>query len=157
MLEMFLYNWQIRNDWFEWCLELSFEELTKKRIGGMGSILHNLYHVIDCEQLWINQMNGTTVIESNIDLITNLEDVINFSNETKQNTYDFIQKWISNQDNQVLKITNKKGITYSFSYDKILHHIISHETHHIGQLSIWSREIGIKPVSSDILFREPNY
>ncbi|WP_269432442.1 DinB family protein [Bacillus sp. FJAT-22090] len=95
---MFLYNWQIRNDWFEWCLELSFEELTKKRIGGMGSILHNLYHVIDCEQLWINQMNGTPVIESNIDLITNLEEVINFSNETKQNTYNFIQKWISNQD-----------------------------------------------------------
>ncbi|MDF2066445.1 DinB family protein [Bacillus sp. Cr_A10] len=154
---MFLYNWQIRNDWFEWCLDLSFEELTKKRIGGMGSILHNLYHVIDCEQLWINQMSGTPVIESNIDLITNLEEVINFSNETKQNTYNFIQKWISNQDNQVLKITSKKGITYSFSYDKILQHIISHETHHIGQLSIWSREIGIKPVSSDILFREPNY
>lgn len=157
MLEMFLYNWQIRNDWFEWCLDLSFEELTKKRIGGMGSILHNLYHVIDCEQLWINQMNSTPVIESNIDLITNLEDVINFSNETKQNTYDFIQRWISIQDNQVLKITNKKGITYTFSYEKILLHIISHETHHIGQLSIWSREIGIKPVSSDILFREPNY
>lgn len=157
MLEMFLYNWQIRNDWFEWCLDLSFEELTKKRIGGMGSILHNLYHVIDCEQLWINQMNSTPVIESNIDLITNLEDVINFSNESKQNTYDFIQRWISIQDNQVLKITNKKGITYTFSYEKILLHIISHETHHIGQLSIWSREIGIKPVSSDILFREPNY
>ncbi len=30
------------------------EELTKKRMGGMGSIPHNLYHVIDCEQIWIN-------------------------------------------------------------------------------------------------------
>ena len=66
MLEMFLYNWQIRNDWFEWCLELSFEELTKKRIGGMGSILHNLYHVIDCEQLWINQMNEPATVQFTI-------------------------------------------------------------------------------------------
>lgn len=54
MVDMFLYNWQIREEWFDWCETLSNEELVKKRIGGMGSILHNLYHVIDCEQIWIN-------------------------------------------------------------------------------------------------------
>ena len=50
-MDSFLYNWQIREEWFEWCETISLEELTKKRIGGMQSILHNLFHVIDCEQI----------------------------------------------------------------------------------------------------------
>ncbi|MFS0559452.1 DinB family protein [Terribacillus sp. 179-K 1B1 HS] len=41
----------MRKDWFDWCKTISYEELTKKRD---GSILHNLFHVIDCEQIWIN-------------------------------------------------------------------------------------------------------
>lgn len=56
MLDMFLYNWQVREDWFKWCKSLSLEELQAERIGGMGSILKNLIHVIDCELLWINYM-----------------------------------------------------------------------------------------------------
>ncbi|PLR86418.1 hypothetical protein CVD25_07745 [Bacillus canaveralius] len=34
----------------------------------------------------------------------------------------------------------------SFPYKKVIQHVITHEIHHIGQLSIWSRELGIKPV-----------
>ena len=36
MLDMFLYNWQVREDWFNWSRNIPIEELTKKRIGGMG-------------------------------------------------------------------------------------------------------------------------
>lgn len=30
MLDMFLYNWQIREDWFDFCKNISEEDLTKK-------------------------------------------------------------------------------------------------------------------------------
>lgn len=36
MLNMFSYNWQVRDDWFDWSQQISIEELTKKRTGGMG-------------------------------------------------------------------------------------------------------------------------
>ncbi|MBL5766415.1 hypothetical protein B5V88_11960 [Heyndrickxia sporothermodurans] len=36
---------------------------------------------------------------------------------------------------------------------KIIRHLISHEIHHIGQLSIWSRELELKPVNSDLIIR----
>jgi uncharacterized damage-inducible protein DinB len=48
---MSLYNWQVREDWFKWCETLPIEELQKERVGGIGSMLRNLFHVIDCEQL----------------------------------------------------------------------------------------------------------
>ena len=154
MLDMFLYNWQVRDEWFNWCERLPKEELIKKRTGGMGSILHNLYHVIDCEQIWINQMNGSNVIVKDITLVNTLEHVINFSNETKQLTKDFLESWTLEKEQTIFNITNKKGRTFTFTYGKIMRHIISHEIHHMGQLSVWSRDLNLKPISSDLLFRD---
>lgn len=154
MLDMFSYNWQVREDWFNWSLNISIDELTKKRTGGMGSILHNLFHVIDCEQIWINQMNGTPVIIKNRNDIANLNEVIEFSNSTKLTTQRFIQSWTPELERKELEIKRRNGGTSNFTYEKIIRHIISHEIHHIGQLSVWSRELEIKPVSSDLLFRE---
>lgn len=31
--------------------------------------------------------------------------------------------------------------------------MITHEVHHIGQLSIWARELQLKPISSDLIIR----
>ncbi|KAA0965231.1 hypothetical protein FQ087_02655 [Sporosarcina sp. ANT_H38] len=154
MLDMFSYNWQVREDWFNWSQNISIEELSKKRTGGMGSILHNLFHVIDCEQIWINQMNGTPVIIKDRNDIATLNDVLAFSNSTKLTTQRFIQSWTSEMERKVLEMKRRNGGTSSFTYEKIIRHIISHEIHHIGQLSVWSRELEIKPVSSDLLFRE---
>jgi len=154
MIDMFLYNWQIREEWFEWCETLSEEELVKKRTGGMGSILHNLYHVIDCEQIWINQMQGTPVIVNDIKNITTLNDVKTFSDLTKPVTLNFIKSYNMEGREKVLILKRKDGSTNSLSYDKVLGHIFTHEIHHIGQLSVWSRDIGLKPVSSDLVFRE---
>jgi uncharacterized damage-inducible protein DinB len=154
LIDMFLYNWQIREEWFSWCETISNEELTKKRIGGMGSILHNLFHVIDCEQIWVNQMQGTSVIIKDINKISTLDDVKTFSNLTKPVTQRFIKTYISEDKDKILVVKSKNGTTSSLSYNKVISHIISHEIHHIGQLSVWSREIGIKPVSSDLIFRD---
>ena len=153
MLNMFSYNWQVRDDWFDWSQQISIEELTQKRTGGMGSILHNLFHVIDCEQIWVNQMNGTPVIVKDINDISTLHEVIEFSNSTKLTTQGFIQSWTPDCEEKIFEMKRRNGETSRFTYGKIMRHIISHEIHHIGQLSVWSRELDIKPVSSDLLFR----
>lgn len=155
LIDMFQYNWQIREDWFKWCETIPNEELTKKRIGGMGSILHNLFHIIDCEQIWVNQMLGTPVINRDIHKITNLNEVKAFSNVTKPVTKSFIDSYTSQGEERTLVVKRKNGTSILFSYDKVIKHIFSHEIHHIGQISVWSREIGVKPVSSDLIFRDP--
>ncbi|SDN65382.1 Uncharacterized damage-inducible protein DinB (forms a four-helix bundle) [Bacillus sp. OK048] len=120
----------------------------------MGSIIHNLFHVIDCEQLWVNQMQGTPVIIKDIQEVTTLDDVKTFSNLTRPVTQNFIESYTSQAKDKVLEIRRNNGSIHLLSYDKVLHHIFIHEIHHIGQLSVWAREIGVKPISSDIIFRE---
>jgi uncharacterized damage-inducible protein DinB len=151
---LFSYNWQVRDKWFEWCRTVPNEELTKERTGGMGCILHNLLHVINCELIWISQMNGTRVSKKDFNQSTSLEEVIMFSNETKTTTKQFLKTVEDDLNEKFLSITTRKGVTYDFPYNKVLLHIITHEVHHIGQLSVWSREIDKKPVLSDLIFRE---
>ncbi|MBT2627223.1 hypothetical protein J7I81_18015 [Bacillus sp. ISL-32] len=40
-----------------------------------------------------------------------------------------------------------------FSIADILRHVMTHEIDHIGQLSVWARELGIPPVSANFFSR----
>ncbi|MES1043463.1 damage-inducible protein DinB [Heyndrickxia oleronia] len=154
MIDLFYYNWQVRDDWFQWCENISHEELTFMRNGGMGSFLKTLFHVIDCEQLWTHQMQGTSVLKKEFNSFSTLEEVSEFSQSTRMITKNFLMNWNKEQEDKLLYITRKDGSVLSFPYGKVIRHLISHEIHHIGQLSIWSRELGLKPVNSDLIIRE---
>ena len=58
MYTLLQYNWQVRDDWFKWCEQLSAEELLRKRVGGVGSILATLFHIVDVEYSWISAIQG---------------------------------------------------------------------------------------------------
>lgn len=155
MLEyLFRYNWQIRDEWIKWSEEIPYEELIKKRTGGMRSFLHTLFHVIDCEQLWINQMLEKPVIEKDIKTIKSLEEVKLYATLTSKNTCLFLDEYKKDLNDKLLIIDKVNGDKLTFPYQKVLYHIITHEVHHIGQLSIWARDLGIAPVNSDLLIRD---
>ncbi|PER29890.1 hypothetical protein CN931_22460 [Bacillus sp. AFS054943] len=44
--------------------------------------------------------------------------------------------------------TNKE-----YRYGEVLRHVIVHEIHHIGQLSIWAKELNLQPVSANLIGR----
>lgn len=58
MIKFFTYNWQVRDEWFDWCNQLTIEELLKDRRGGVGNILYTLFHIIDVEYSWIRGIQG---------------------------------------------------------------------------------------------------
>ncbi|MCY8368609.1 DinB family protein, partial [Bacillus spizizenii] len=47
MIKFFEYNWQVRDQWFTWCNQLTTEELLKNHLGGVGNILYTLFHISD--------------------------------------------------------------------------------------------------------------
>ncbi|MGG1630791.1 DinB family protein [Rossellomorea sp. NRS-1567] len=153
MVELFSYNWQLREEWFDWCREIDQYELTKERTGGMGSILKNLFHVVDCEQIWMNQLQGKPVAKKDFHTISTLDEVIEFSETTRQQTESLLSLWTSAYGKKEFNMTSRSGRTYNFTYKKVMQHVVTHEIHHIGQLSVWAREVGKKPVSSDFIFR----
>ncbi|MBN8191263.1 hypothetical protein JI667_03795 [Bacillus sp. NTK074B] len=76
-----------------------------------------------------------------------------FSENTRQQSEQFLSLWTPAYDKKEFNMSTKSGRTYSLTFKKVLQHVVTHEIHHIGQLSVWAREIGKKPVSSDFIFR----
>lgn len=150
MQTLFEYNWEVRDDWLEWCRKLPAAELEKERTGGVGSILKTMFHIIDVEISWIYAILGKEEFEPDYKDYHELEKIIEFSQSYREEMREAVRLILQDADAHVYiswwKQTFAKGV--------ILRHVIAHEIHHIGQLSVWAREIGEEPVSATLLNRK---
>jgi len=153
MLKLFEYNWQVRKDWFDWCDSVTEEELLKKRTGGLGGILYTLYHIVDVEYAWISGLQGKIPRMPTFGDCASVQKLQDFSARSHAEIAPFIYAWSSEMENQMLSDQNDDGEWESFKYGEIMRHVIAHEIHHIGQLSVWSREIGKQPVTANLIRR----
>lgn len=42
----------------------------------------------------------------------------------------------------------------TYSRSGLLHHMVAHEIHNVGQLSVWARELELSPVSANFIGRD---
>lgn len=150
MQNLFLYNWQIRHEWLNWCESISGDELLKQRTGGIGNILHTLVHIIDVEYSWIRGLKGFPDMEIPFEKYKSVQQVKELNNSLHEEVRLYISNWIEEMDHEKIKIVWSDDL---YTKGEIMRHIIAHEIHHIGQLSIWARELGKKPVSANFIGR----
>ncbi|MCF6409818.1 DinB family protein [Pseudalkalibacillus salsuginis] len=154
MLKLFEYNWQVRDDWFTWCETVPEEELLIKRIGGVGSILYTLFHIVDVEYSWICGLQGKPEPqEPPFKAYASLSKVRDLLTQYHREVESFVKSWTDEMEGLKLTETDSNGIAYTFRYGEIMRHVIAHEIHHIGQLSVWSREIGREPITTNLINR----
>lgn len=148
MLTLFRYNWLVRDEWFALCEQISLEELLRERVGGVGSILSTLLHVIDVENSWIRSIEGKPDIQVRIEDYGTLQQVKQLSDRWRHDMETFLLSWASDREHVVVPSTDGR-----YAEGEILRHVVAHEIHHMGQLSIWARELGLKPVSANVIDR----
>ncbi|MCM3745073.1 DinB family protein [Sporosarcina luteola] len=153
MKTFFAYNWQVREDWYHWCEEVEEAELLRKRTGGVGSILETLFHIIDVEWSWIRMLQGKPDLQENFEEFRSLAKVRELDARFKPEVEAFVGDWEESMELNLLQDTMSDGRIEKDAWGEIMRHIIAHEIHHIGQLSVWAREIGKKPVSANVIGR----
>lgn len=152
MFTLFRYNWQIRDEWFDWCEQLPFDELIRTRVGGIGGILHTLFHVVDAEGSWIGALASQPDPKPKFEDYMSADKLRNLSHEFRSQVQPFLADWTSELENKTISVDWNPGEVYT--YGEVARHVIAHEIHHIGQLSVWSREIGLQPVSANLIGRK---
>lgn len=150
LINFFKYNWQVRDEWFEWCNQLSNEELIKDRTGGVGSILYTLFHIIDVEYSWIRGIRGKEDVVFQFANYNTLEKVKSLSHKLRYEIAEFIKNDLGELKGKLVSVSWDEE---KYTADEIIHHIITHEIHHIGQLSIWARKLELRPVSANFIGR----
>ncbi|CDQ41276.1 DinB family protein [Virgibacillus salexigens] len=154
MKKLFEYNWQVRKEWLTWCESLSEQELLKRRVGGIGNILHTLLHIVDVEYSWVALLQGKPEpIEPSLLDYASLDKVKQLSDHYHPEVNHFVENWTSDLEWVLLEDVNAKGEQEIFYYGEVMRHVIAHEIHHIGQLSVWSREIERKPITANFIRR----
>jgi uncharacterized damage-inducible protein DinB len=148
---LFTYNWMVREDWYKWCEDVPLEELLKVRTGGVGGILHTLFHNIDVEWSWIRVLKGKPDFQESFDEYQSLEKVKELDKLFKKEVEEFVGTWESEFENKLLQETRQDGSIETLTWGEVMRHTIAHEIHHVGQLSVWSREIGKQPVSANLI------
>ncbi len=132
MKRLFEYNWLVREEWFDWCEELSEEELRRERTGGQRSFLKTLIHIVDVEHAWIRGLMGDPEHHYDVEAYQSLADVRQLSAEAAAQIRPFVLDWRDELEEKRMNI---------FTYGDVMRHVIAHEIHHIGQLSVWAREL----------------
>ncbi|WP_255502450.1 DinB family protein [Lysinibacillus sp. SGAir0095] len=153
MKTFFQYNWMVREEWYKWCEELPEEELLRKRTGGVGSILQTLFHIVDVEWSWIREIQGKPALEEDFEKYSSLDRVRFLDAQFKSEVESFVNSWDDGLENRLHTDTSQDGTVTTDTWGEVVRHIIAHEIHHIGQLSVWSRELGKKPISANLIGR----
>ncbi|MCM3749917.1 DinB family protein [Paenibacillus pasadenensis] len=154
MQKLFQYNWQVRQDWFDWCRSVPEEELLKKRTGGVGAILPTLFHIVDVEYNWLCELDGRTdFFNDSYEGYATLQKVEALSERLHESVQAFVSSWSDELESKILQTTDSNGEAETFLYGEVMRHVIAHEIHHIGQLSVWSRELDQKPVTANLIRR----
>ncbi|MEC4587948.1 DinB family protein [Bacillus safensis] len=151
MNKFFEYNWQVRDEWVNWCNQLTTEELLQDRIGGVGSILYTLFHIIDVEYSWIRGIQGKEDVVLDFDDYKTLTKVKTLSMTLRHEIVEFLKSHLDEKQDRMVTVPWDED---EYTKNEILHHIIAHEIHHIGQLSVWAREKQLTPVSANFIGRK---
>ncbi|AOZ91052.1 DinB family protein [Paenibacillus crassostreae] len=153
MQSMFRYNWMVREEWLRWCEDVPLEDLLCKRTGGVGGILHTLFHIIDVEWSWIRVLQGQSDFQENFADYQSIERVRMLQSTFRQEVEEFVNSWDGSLENQLFIDHLPDGTIVTDRWGEVVRHIIAHEIHHIGQLSIFAREIEKVPVSANFIGR----
>lgn len=140
----------VRDEWFELCKQISSEELLRNRIGGVGSILYTLFHIVDVENSWIRGIQGKPDIQVQFDNYKSIQQVRELSDSWRTEIQLFLETWKNDFEHEIVIVSWTEG---RYTKGEILRHVIAHEIHHMGQLSIWVRDLGLQPVSANVIGR----
>lgn len=150
---LFRYNWMVREDWYRWCEDVDEEDLLAERIGGVGGILHTLFHIIDVEWSWLQILQGKPDFQENFKDYQSLQKIRELDAKFRIEVEQFVHEWDESMENRLFQETMPDGRVDTDTWGEVMRHVIAHEIHHIGQLSIWARELGKKPVSANLIGR----
>ncbi|WP_042202625.1 DinB family protein [Paenibacillus camerounensis] len=153
MQTLFRYNWMVREEWYKWCETLSEEALLQPRTGGAGGILKTLFHIADVEWSWIMAMQGKPDFEEDFAEYSTLGKVKELDARFRPEVEAFVLGWHEGLERNVYVDKRYEGAHVTDAWGEIMRHIIAHEIHHTGQLSVWARELGDKPVSANVIGR----
>lgn len=115
-----------------------------------------LFHVVDVEWSWIRVLQGKQDFEEGFEKYNTLEKIIQLDEQFRPEVEEFVRSWNDSMETRLFYDHRPDGTVLVYAWGEVMRHTIAHHIHHIGQLSVWAREVGKQPVSANMIRKNLN-
>ena len=141
------------------CAELSDEQFTRDLGNSFRSVRDTLFHICGAEWIWLERWHGRSpaAIPSAADY-PNLDTVRRRWAEVERDMLDYVAALTPEDLQRVMHFKTLAGAPHSQPLWQCLQHVANHSTYHRGQITTMLRQLGAKPVGTDMIgfYRERN-
>ena len=137
----------------EACAPLSAEQFTRQNGSSFPSVRDTLAHICGAEWIWLERWNGR-VPTGGIPAATDYPDFETLKRrwtEVESDLLGYIASLGPADINRVVQFTTLAGTPFSQQLGHCLQHLANHGTYHRGQVTTMLRQLGAKPVSTDLI------
>jgi uncharacterized damage-inducible protein DinB len=134
------------------CASLTSEQFTRNLGSSFGSVRDTLAHLYGAEWVWNERIQGRspTALVSGT-MFPDLNSVRARLEEMDRYYIDFVSR-LSQQDlDRVIHYKGLTGDAFSNPLWQTLHQLTNHASYHRGQAVTLLRQLGVKPVSTDLI------
>ncbi|HTU35009.1 MAG TPA: DinB family protein [Candidatus Acidoferrum sp.] len=134
------------------CAALTAEQFTRDMVSSFRSVRDTLAHIYGAEWLWLERWHerAPATLPSPADF-PNLETLRTRWTEHDRNLRAYIDALTPATVQRVIKYKNTRGTAYEGPIEPMLSHVINHSTYHRGQVVTLLRQLGVTPVTTDLI------
>jgi uncharacterized damage-inducible protein DinB len=134
------------------CAALSDEQFTRALGSSFSSVRDTLAHIYGAEWIWNERIQGRSPgAHPSADAFPNLAAVREKLGEMDRYFLEFASSRTQQQLDAVFHYKTAGGTEFSNPLWQTLHQLTNHATYHRGQITTMLRQLGAKPVSTDLI------
>lgn len=149
---LFAYNSWANNRLFEAAAALSEDQYKRDLQSSHGGIHGTLAHIVGAEKIWLSRWirKPESTVMTGKD-IASLEELKKVWEEVGRRTATFLAGMNDNKLQSTIEIVTTEGKRYTHSYQQMFQHLVNHSSYHRGQITTMLRQLGAKPVGTDMI------
>lgn len=134
------------------CATLSPEQFTRDLGSSFRSVRDTLVHIMQVEWLWLERWHGRspTSFGANGEY-SNVESIRGRWLEIERDLLDYVASLTSEEVQRVVQHKTTAGVPQAQPLWQMLQHLVNHGTYHRGQVATMLRQLGAKPIATDLI------
>ena len=135
------------------CATLSEEQFTRDLASSFRSVRDTLAHICGVEWLWLERWHGRSHNAlPPASEFPNIEILRHRWDEVERNLLDYVASLTPEDIQRVVQHKTTQGVPQLAPLWQMLQHLVNHGTYHRGQVTTLLRQLGAKPLSTDLIY-----
>jgi uncharacterized damage-inducible protein DinB len=150
--QLYIYNTWANERIFEVVSQLTSEQYVQDLKSSHRGIHGTLVHIIGAQKIWLSRWLGNpdkTLIKA--DTISSLAELKTIWEEVNEATMKFLDTLSDEKLQETLAVQTITSGAFVNTYQEMLTHLVNHSSYHRGQIITMLRQLGVKPVSTDMI------